>query len=595
MTLKDLQKLKVPTAAAFAILFIGIIYGSIPGFSLPTLGQALWASGFSQSFANESIWTIHANNFALPEPAAIAFGLSGAWLTSVFIRIGIHPADAYSLNYLFWLSISFYSAYRLALKFKTSKIIAYFSALLWLSMPIIWGHSGFSMLALGFSLLPMYFLLSYQLFLHRPHLSAGTLGLGIIYAVAVLVAVFMDGYSFVMFAVASSGVGAFLLFQKSSSWRSILYYSFPVHFLSFLIALVCYTSYVGVFDYEPHSMEYFRGAGLDLAFMAVPTTGQHWMLDALGLSVSRKATDYFGHFSSWTTTFCLPILLFGVFAWFATRKKIAFSNGLFILLAFSIYMSLGPSLKINSLKQPEDIARTSLPYMPAERAVMPTGNEFIYKMPGFKQMRFPFRWLALSIFCAWLLSVVYLSVAENRKKRVGLFVIGLLVLMNLPNLVDRNRKFTTNRDMFFTIDSELVEKITKVVDPGSTVLFLPFRNDWMINYVAAKAKIRTFNVGGDKNLRVARKNWPETMKGFKYDEVDYPQLVDPLLNNDVDYVFITYFNSLTSSFYWPCKGPFKCPEEYRSEFSPIIQKVQDHTEFSTFETDLFTAISNLTN
>ena len=213
MTALPIQQMRLLGATAFAILFIGVLYGCIPGYSLPTLGQALWASGFAQSFANESIWTIHANNFGHPEPAAMAFGLSGAWLSSIFIRVGIHPADAYSLNFLIWLSISFLSAYRLALEFNASRAQAYLAALFWLGMPIIWGNSGFSMMALGFSLLPLYFLLAYWLFTHTPHRGARTLVLNSVYATTVLIAVFMDGYSFVMFAVASTGLGVYLLIR----------------------------------------------------------------------------------------------------------------------------------------------------------------------------------------------------------------------------------------------------------------------------------------------------------------------------------------------------------------------------------------------
>lgn len=417
-----------------------------------------------------------------------------------------------------------------------------------------------------------------------------TLVLSFGYVLTVLVAVFMDGYSFVMFAIASTGLGGFLLIRKETSSRSILLFAFPIHFISFLLAYIFYTNYVGVFDFESHSMEYFRGAGLDLAFIAIPTTGQHWILDFLGMSTARKASDYFGHFSSWTTTFSLPILIFGVVSWFSTRKKNAVSTALLILLLFSAYMSLGPSLKINSLKTPEDAARTSLPYMPAESAVMPTGNEVIYQLPGFKQMRLTFRWLALGIFCAWLLSIIYMASASEKIKPTIVISLTLILVINLPNVFDRNGKFVAKRDMFLSIDNDLIQKIVQVVEPESTVLFLPFRNDWMINYVAARAKIKTFNIGGDKNLRVARKSWPKSMIDLKYGELKYPQLLKPLLNGDTDYVLVTYFNSLTSSFNWPCSGAFKCPDKYRAEYAPILQQVENRTDLETVTTDLFTAI-----
>jgi hypothetical protein len=137
--------------------FVLFLHGAIPFLAVPTLGQAVWTAGFGQSFVNPSGFSIFAANFGLPHPSAIAFGLSGALPVGLFISMGLHPADAYAAMAAMWLAVGFYYAWRLAMLFEFRFFPAFLAAVLWMSMPIIWAHAGYSMLSLGIALLPFYF------------------------------------------------------------------------------------------------------------------------------------------------------------------------------------------------------------------------------------------------------------------------------------------------------------------------------------------------------------------------------------------------------------------------------------------------------
>ena len=188
--------------AILALALVLFLNGAVPFFATPTLAPALWTTGFSLSFLNESIFSIYAKNFGAPMPAAMVFGLSGGWPTAFLIKMGLHPADAYSAMVAFWLAVAFFFAYRIAQFFGMRRWLAILAAAVWATMPIIWKHEFYGTLALGIGLLPFYFWAALKLFLTDSFTFSRKWFLYIgIYFVAALIAVFMDGYSFMMFAV----------------------------------------------------------------------------------------------------------------------------------------------------------------------------------------------------------------------------------------------------------------------------------------------------------------------------------------------------------------------------------------------------------
>jgi hypothetical protein len=535
-----------PLAFIAVLALLLAMHGAVPFVALPTLGQSLWTTGFSQSFANDSLFTIHAANFGAPQPAAISFGLAGAWPAGVFISAGMHPADAYAAMVAVWLGIAFFGAYRLARLVSVPGAPAAGAAALWLGMPIIWGHADYSMLGLGIALLPCYFLCALLVMLREPRFAHAAL-----YVAACIVSAFMDGYTFVMFAAGASLLGAWLYWQLPARRMALLRWALPLHFGAFGLACALYVAYVGTASFEPAPLEAFRAWGLDLAFIAVPSEGMHWIADGLGLSAARSEERFFGDSSVWRTTFALPLIAAASWAWWRTRRTSALAGGLLLALLLSFYMALGPSLKVHATRAPGEPNGTA---MRAEQALGPTGSAWLSsRVPGLRDMRGAYRWLALSVFGAWLLLALWLASG----RRAALFAAAAIGVLNLPNIADKWRQDVEHRDMFLRIEADLERDLGRLVQPHERVAFLPYGNDVLASYLAARLALVAYNTGGDKNLMRAYPHWPATLRQMRMDSIEdgFPaQALLLLARNEADSLVLPYVDLLRAARRWPGPG-----------------------------------------
>jgi hypothetical protein len=547
-------------AAAALLAALLFLHGMVPFLALPTLGQAVWTGGFAQSFVNDSLLSVHATNFGAPRPAPITFGLAGAWPVAALIACGLHPADAYAAMAALWLGVAFLSAARLARMIGAPAPLALLAAVLWLTMPMVWAHASYSMLSLGIALLPFYFLCALILLQREASVARGAL-----YMFTCLVAVFMDGYSFVMFVAGGSLLGAWTFMRLPARRRSLLRWALPLHVLGVGLACGLYLLYLGNFEQEPAPLESFRGWGLDLAYLAVPTQGVHWIADALGLSVPRSEEHLFGDVSVWRSSFALPLIAAALWAWWKTRRTALLATGCLVILAASFYMALGPSLKIGAQKPAgQSLGRE----MPAEYALAPTGSGWLSTtLPGLRSMRASYRWLALTVFSAWLLLVLLLAARERADRALAALLAGALALVNLPDMRQKWRDDAHNREMFLRIDAELLRDVQQALAPRTRVAFLPYRNDFLVNYLAARADLVSYNIGGDKNLHEARRHWPETLRAFRIATVDeaFPGHVILLLaRREADAVALPYIDLLWAAHDWPA------PAQFRESLQPTM-------------------------
>jgi hypothetical protein len=543
---------------AAGLAFCLILNGALPFLAAPTLGQAVWTTGFSQSFLNESLFNVYARNIGAPEPAAIAFGLAGAWVTALFMKLGLAPADAYAAMVAVWLTVAFVAAYGLARYLAVPSALAIVGAIGWVSMPTIWGHAGYSMVSIGIALLPLYFLGAVRLLLPADPgtspLALGATARAVLpHAGICIVAVFMDGYSFMMFAAGAGLLGVTVAALEPSRRRWVLMAGLPGHALGLGFAYLLYTLYLGKGQFEPSHMDFFRGWGVDLTFLLIPTQGVLWLPDALGWSRPRSAAQFFGDSSVWRTTYSLPIVVAAVWALVSTAPRRRSMAGVALVGAFAFYMALGPSLKINSSK-PEGEALG--PLMDASYAVAPTGSALISAhLPGFDSMRAAYRWHALGAFSAWLLLMIAMAGSTPPRRRVTAAVmVGLVTVLNLPDMPRKFQADVTFRERFFQLERDLVADLGNHLQPRERVVFLPWANDFLANFVAARLDVVAFNIGGDKNLSEARLHWPQTLRAFPKASVDgdfASRVLLLLARAEADAAVLPYMNLLLGAHEWP--------------------------------------------
>lgn len=574
-----------------ALGFVLVVHGAVPGISVPTLAKSLWTSGFGLSLAKSDGFSLYATHFGYPEPAAIAFGLAGALPVSFFISLGLHPADAYTTMIAMWLVIAFVGAWRLALSFDLHPLNALLAAVLWLCLPVVWYHQAYAMLGLGIALLPAYFWTAAKIMLWITESRVQSTLHACLFCAACLVAVFMDGYTFMMFALGTGLLMVFAFVRRFDLRRHIIVYALPVYMLGFGLAYISYILYIGKATYAPEQISLFRSWGVDLAYLVLPTQGIHWFWDLLGLSTPRSSREFFGDASLWSSTFALPFILTGLICWWKTRKKAWLASGLLILALCGLYLSLGPSLKIDSTR-PELIRGKEEMFqgMPAEEAVAPTGSEILSRyVPGFQSMRAAYRWIALSLLGFWWLMLLAGSGQNTRSRSIGMGLLFLvLIAVHIPNLGGQWHRAVGHRTKILDIEQKVVFDLGQYLKPGELVAFLPYRNDFLVNYIAPRLDIFTYNIGGDKNLSTARRHWPKTLTYFPMGTVDagFSDRVQRLLIREdaADAVILPYIDFFWATQVWPA------PAEYKDQLRPVVQELRNSQQVSVQERDYYAVV-----
>lgn len=561
--------------AALCILFVLIVNGAIPFFSAPTLGQALWISGFGYSFSNDSLLSIHANNMGYPLSAPIAFGLSGAYPSGLLIAAGLSAIDAYTLVIAAWLVTAFMGAAALARSVGTSRATAFLMATAWLCLPVVWEHAGYSMTGVGMALMPFYLWSLLRVFNAPTHdIKRFSLD-SLLYAAVCLLSAFTDGYTFVMFAVAASTCICIALLTGLSSQTVALRLT-PVHVAAFGISYILYKTYFPYVDANLASLDFFRGWGADLSYFILPTCHRLWFADYLGLCVTRTSALHYGDSSVWRTTYSLPVILALLLLsfWKYPRGWLAFACMIFGLFAF--YMALGPTVKFFTEKAIPD---NTMKLMTSSQGWFDTGSGWISEnVPGFSSMRASYRWVVLGLLGNWLLLAMCLA-QFRRHKMSSILVPTLIIVLLIPAPV-RLSSAQNAREKFWQLENSVVADFAANLRPGERVAFLPYRNDFLVNYIAPRTGIHAFNIGGDKNLYAASLHWPREMQRLTPGQTG-PQfdlhVMEFLESGEVDAIVLPYIDFLVAAHEWPATNT------HEKELSRVASQIAENERYQVVE------------
>ncbi|MGB3865114.1 MAG: hypothetical protein WBA29_05740 [Xanthobacteraceae bacterium] len=560
-------------------VFVLAVNGAISGFLTPTLGQAVWLTGFAKSLVDAPSLSIFAYDIGIPKPAAIALGLPGALVAAVGLKAGLSSPDAYSFACMLWFAVAFGGAYGLCRYFGCSSLYGALGATIWLTFPVVWQHAGYSTVSIGIALLPTYYF-SFLTMIDAADLrSIRFAARYLAFLFFCMVSAFMDGYTFVMFASACLAT----LFSRVVYERKILANALKLAFalFGFSIAFLLYSAYIPAGNFK-YSIDFFRGWGVDISFLVAPTKGILLFPDIIGMSIKRDTDRLFGDASVYLTTFSIVPVAIAVILFFS-----AYGNKRLKLLLLGIgfiaaYLALGPSFKFNALG-PEGTVSS---LMPAGHALGPTGTGFLWKyVPGLYTMRAVYRWMALALLGFW--GVIMIALADRQlPKRYSYAAILTLLVFNFPHPGALWSQYSLNRSAFLQMDDDLSRELSHAFRANETVAFLPAGNDFLVNYLAPLLNIRSYNIGGDKNASIALSHWPREMRSATAAQTPkaFASAVYEILSSVADAVAIPYLDLLWAAHKWPY------PLDHFEEMQPDIQKLQQSRLFDITETKYFAIV-----
>lgn len=252
----------------------------------------------------------------------------------------------------------------------------------------------------------------------------------------------------------------------------------------------------------------------------------------------------------------------------------------FAVALISVYLALGPSFKFNATR-PEGMSQL----MPEELALGPTGTAFLWEyVPGLRNMRAVYRWVALGIVALWC--VVMVAMADKRlNSRTRVSVLLFLLVMNVPHFGSLWSQYSGSRDSFLAMERDIASTADKF-RLGELVAFLPAGNDFLINLAGPKVGIRTYNIGGDKNAAIAREHWPREVREAAAARTPehFAMGVFNVLNAGTDAVGVPYIDLLLAAHRWPY------PKDRFEEMQPNIRALQDFGLFDITDANYFAIV-----
>jgi hypothetical protein len=575
--------------------------------ALPAYGLVLFAHGFLPGMLPDAPWAYLSeggirclNDLGLEaltswchrygEPLGFPMLTTGPVLGmgAAFMALpGVGSYGAYILAGATFDALALAGGYGLMRRLGAQRLVALGAATVYLLTPTVIGLGSFGGTFTGFALLPAFAwcdLVAIDAVDRRRGRSLAAL-LACYLAVRTG-SLFLDGYSF----LASGLVGGFLwlawLVRGDVSWRRRTFGA--VAFLAAnAIAVVVYQLYVPD-AYEQNPIGIFRAMGADLVTILAPT---EWVWPAAKLNYTAEHFDLWGDGSNSAFNYVGYACLILAAAYFLGRPRRREAVALAAAGVVALALSFGPSLKVDEVKpnltsQPEFADYL----MPEGTAAIdfPWGGVFT-AIPGVDSSRATYRWfgvtrLALIVLAALAIAKLASSGGTRRLAAVGLA--GLATVELLPNLPLLSQNYRAKHDDVAAVRDEVEPDLARATRDDEHAFFLSYdgsHNDYMVNFLASGAGIRSFSVGGDKNVVMAQKRWPPEVAALAAVPVAPETVIESLRSGTVDVVIAPFFHARWSSYSWP--PPPETRSQAETNFAPLLDdrrlRVERYRWFAT--------------
>ncbi len=459
--------------------------------------------------------------------------------------------------------IALLGAYNLIHALRVSRYIALTCSALYLLLPITLSMQSFGGTYWGCVLLPSYIFLVWKMLQGLSYRSwRGVIPISILWIVLSGFSLFMDGYSFFMFATSSIvliGVWSW------GRWREVQVWIACGLFLGANgISFVLYRHLLPGSGSWADSIDLFRAMGADFVTFFRPA-GSLWWVKALGIHFNSSPLwgDGSNSSSNYIGFLMLGLSAFGVYIF---RKKVTqLGVALLVIGVIAFILSLGPSLKVNSIKPTSvdgPVAHSSY-LMPSSDALMTLPTTVFYKVvPGLKSMRATYRWHVLTMLVMVSFAAFAIQNLVDRKKlKIAYILLALLCLELIPNPVDSIKAHLHVASEIAQFNNAVLKPLATYVKPGQRIIYYPNavgNNDFLADYLTPSVNAWTYNIGGDKAQAIAYMHMPQPIYSLLTTD-DNPatlpqsgaQMRAVLQKKLVDEIIVPTFDLRWDSYSWP--------------------------------------------
>ncbi len=576
-------------------------YGLFPG--LQSLPMNAWAqtNGFAACFREQG-QLIGGNCLAFGTPVGVRPLL--ALPVFVFARmtaiLGIGASASMALFGIALLALGVAGLYRLALLLTRSRVAAPVAVGVYFLAPFIVGHRFYFDMFFGFLLLPFAVYSSLAVALADPRKGRWTFALRLLVCFGANgMLVFLSAYPYVVGVVLSACVLAALAVQQL--WRRdwLGCGSLALTAAAILTPAALYSSKFGPgADQAETSLDFFRGQGVDLVSVFVPTRAQfagkliwapvgQWLPSSFFGDGSNVAWNFVGIVTFGSACVGLYLLLR------RSGEGRALRVGLVVGGLVCAILALGPSLKIDDRRAAVAGPLSHASYFMTEhdaRLTLPWDD--VFRAPIVKNMRGVYRWqVGARLIGALGVAVVAAALLGKRRYAILAVILGLVAVETLGTAVAQGGSAgQKSAEYIRDFRHDAVQPIDRATRDGERVLFLPAENDYLIPSLAAPIGITTYNADFDKELPRVRAGQPPqvvaAIAAYNTGMMSADDLAVLFDRDLVDAVVLLDFNLRASSFAWPPSSA--SIDSYRAKASSLA--LEQDPRFSLRRHQLFTVV-----